>query len=733
MRKRRSTACSSSISQTLDLDWQMLAACAAGVADKNCLASAGVDCSMESCSPLLAALRSDAVQQEWAGACARLKAAFDDLPAGDKAVLVASDDCVPVLLRVITRESDASCGDDGSRAALHGSCEALNALFKDLPTGTKQSLLSGEKGVVDALLRVLANENCKIAWGSVGFCFRNLFLNVNAEVRQQLIIDSRGIVEAIVGVLESDEVTAWEGACGAVRACLFQLCVSVKESLLSGEKGVVRALLRVLGDTKGKAAWEHACRCFWSMFTGSSSDCREALLSDGRGIVEAIVGVLDSEEAAAWAGAVGALINLLSDLSVSAKQSLLSGEKGVVRALLRILGDTKGKAYWDDACRCFGNMFSGSSSDCREALLSDGRGIVQAIFGVLDSEEAAAREIAGYALSVLLSDLSVSAKQLLLSGENGIAARIFRILGDANHGAWGSACIFLSALLADLPPSAMSLFLLSHPQLVSTIVSCLEHDESHRYWGGAVELLKRLVFQESSLSHIDLRTLDFLRNDCGLMAVLLRYSQGRSSDAVDDALYSASKALLHLSSASSTPYVAVSCEILTLAVSASRHCSHDSKELEMLLNVMSNFSENVAHCPVLAQAKCHEFALSNIARASTADVSSVTTHSLSIIVNMSRNETLHAELKQGRVIEILARFADDTCALQLRVLMAMSYIIGCKEITAPSGSGVASALSQLANSSSIGKIVDCLENTLNLKGGPGYSFGSVVLPAILQV
>jgi hypothetical protein len=36
----------------------------------------------------------------------------------------------------------------------------------------------------------------------------------------------------------------------------------LKELLLSGEKGVVRALLRVLGDSKGKAAWGNACVCF---------------------------------------------------------------------------------------------------------------------------------------------------------------------------------------------------------------------------------------------------------------------------------------------------------------------------------------------------------------------------------------------------------------------------------------------------------------------------------------
>ena len=154
----------------------------------------------------------------------------------------------------------------------------------------------------------------------MGFCFRNLFLDVAAEVRQQLLSDGRGVVEAIVGVLEGDEAAAWEGACGALRAFPIDVSVGLKESLLSGEKGIVRALLRVLGDSKGKAAWDNACRCFWNMFIGTSADCREALLSDGRGVVEAIVGVLDSDEAAAWADAGGALNNFLSDLSVAAKQ-----------------------------------------------------------------------------------------------------------------------------------------------------------------------------------------------------------------------------------------------------------------------------------------------------------------------------------------------------------------------------------------------------------------------------
>jgi hypothetical protein len=107
---------------------------------------------MEDCKQLLAVLRSDAAAHEWAGACASLTAVIEKLPADAKAALVASDDCVPALLLVIARESDSGCGDDRRHAALRGACEALNALITELPTGAKQSLLSGEKGVVDGRL-----------------------------------------------------------------------------------------------------------------------------------------------------------------------------------------------------------------------------------------------------------------------------------------------------------------------------------------------------------------------------------------------------------------------------------------------------------------------------------------------------------------------------------------------------------------------------------------------------
>ena len=166
---------------------------------------------------------------------------------------------------------------------------------------------------------------------------------------------------------------------------------------------------------------------------------------------------------------------------------------------------------------------------------------------------------------------------------------------------------------------------------------------------------------------------------------------------------------------------------------AAQLCS-DDRALRSFSFALSNLSESFSVCSALALAKCHEYALSKVVGVSASDPLwndnySVCTMSLSVIVNMSRNEALHADLKQSGVIEILAPLADAKCAAQLRVLMAMSYLIGCKESSANSGS----ALAQVANSSSIGKIVDCLENTLNLKGGPGYTFGSIVLPAILQV
>ena len=78
----------------------------------------------------------------------------------------------------------------------------------------------------------------------------------------------------------------------------------------------------------------------------------------------------------------------------------------------------------------------------------------------------------------------------------------------------------------------------------------------------------------------------------------------------------------------------------------------------------------------------------------------------------------------------MASLAVPGCVCEIRALMALSYLIGCKE---SDHGGESVALTQLSNSDSICKIVDCLENTLNLKGGPGYAFGAIMLPATLQV
>jgi hypothetical protein len=450
--------------------------------------------------------------------------------------------------------------------------------------------------------------------------------------------------------------------------------------------------------------------------------------------VEAIVGVLEGDEAAAWVGAGVALNCFLSDISSTTKERLLSGEKGIARALLRVLGDSQGKSAWNTACECFWSMFIGTSADCKEAVLSDGRGIIQAIVGVLEGDEAGAWAGASGALTIFFIDISSTAKERLLSGEKGIVARILRVLSDSDCGAWGAACVSASALLHDLPTSAKSMFLLSQPQLVATIIATLNNDHAHSCWKGAMELLKRLVYQQASLSHINLCTLDFLKRDCGFLAALVRCSHGFSSDADNNSFHSICQVLGVLSvCGSNPPFLAMSHEIMALFVAASRLCSHEPA-LRGFGLAISNFSENVAYCSVLGQVKLHEYALSKIAGVSAADASwndaySVATRSLSFIVNMSRNVALHAELKQSGVIETLTPLADGKCAAHLRVLMAMSYLIGCKESSRNSGS----ALTLLANSASIGKIVDCLENTLNLKGGPGYSFGSIVLPAILQV
>ena len=361
--------------------------------------------------------------------------------------------------------------------------------------------------------------------------------------------------------------------------------------------------------------------------------------------------------------------------------------------------------------------------------------------------DAAAQEWAGTCASLksAFEKLPADAKAALVAGDNCVPALLLAIGRQGSSGGddWAAvssgACEALNALVTGLPKGAKQALLSSQKgvALVAAIIARLESEDAHICWKESMRLLKRLVYQEASLSHINFCTLDFLKKECGLMAVLLRCSRGFSTDADNKVFHSACGALVVLSfSVANPPSVPISLEIVTLFVAAVQLCSYEPA-LKTFGTAMSNFSENVSHCSVLAQAKCHQYALSKIAGFNAADnvwsdPISVETLSLSLIVNMSRNDALHAELKQSRVIEILTPLADPSCKAQLRVLMAMSYIIGCKESSGKSASGT-SALTQLANSTSIGKIIDCLENTLNLKGGPGYGFGFIILPAILQV
>jgi hypothetical protein len=453
-------------------------------------------------------------------------------------------------------------------------------------------------------------------------------------------------------------------------------------------------------------------------------------------------GILDTgtrvDVAAAWTGALNALNILLPGLSCSVKQSLLSGDKGIVRCLLLVLGDFKGQAAWDIACQCFSNIFTGTSTHCREALVSDGRCIVDTIVGVLEGDEAAAWASAGTALNIFLSEISVSTKQLLLSGENGVVVRIIGVLNDGSQrcGAFSSASSFMSNIIAGVPLSAKSLFLVSQPQLVGILISLLETEDAHTCWEGAMTLLKRLVYQETSLVHINFCTLDFLKKDCGLIAVLLRCSH-EFIDADNARFHSLSLAFRQLTlKTSNPPFIAISLNILERFIDAARLCSVEATLVGALL-VLSNFSHDIAYCSVLAQAKCHELAFSHIVGVSSTHESwnngnSVATRSISLIVNMSRNEALHAELKRCHVIDILTPLSDPTCAAQVRVLMVMSYIIGFKE-SIGKNDAISSAFTVLTSSTSIGKLIECLENTLNLKGGHGYTFGSLPLSSILQV
>jgi hypothetical protein len=785
---------------------------------------------MESCEQPLAVLGNPHSVQEWASACAQLKAVFDKMGEDSKAELFSGDVCIPALLQAILR--DSARADD--RAAVQAAASAaLNALIAGLPQAQKLSLLSGGKGVVRALLIVLGNGESKAAWGFACRCFWSLFVGVPADAKQPLLQEGAGITEAIVGVLQSDHASAWMGASGAMSSLLSGLtALAVKQSLLAGDIGVVPALLRVLGDDKGRASWENACRCFSTIFADLPSEARVALLGDGRGIVEAIVAVLESDQAGAWAGAAVALNSFLSGLALASKLTLLRGDKGVVKALLRVLRDGYGKSAWGSVGLCFRNLLLGTPVDARLPLLSDGRGIVEALVGVLDGEEAAAWDGAVGALKTIPFQLPVDVKQSLLGDEKGVMRALLRVLSDAkgkpawdgachcinniviglsasvkevllhdgrgvvravvgallndqtdsflgvgwavnnllsdltasskeslltyaitdqqsitrvllhvmgqtdNHGAWGGACQGIKALLNGIPSASKSKFLSTQPQLVETIISRLEDAAAHSCWPGAIGLLKQMVHEENSLAHINFCSLDFLRTDRGLLAELARSTGGFSNEADNKCFESICNAFVELSLTSNSFFVALSLEMLKLFCDAARMCSHDPS-LRSFGCSLSNWSENLPFCSTLADTKCHEYLLSKIVgmtadHADWNDAYSVPTRFLSVIVNMSRNEALLVDLKRCRVIEILTPFATPTCAAQLRVLMALSYIIGCKEINGNDGSGK-TALTQLANSVSIGKIIDCLENTLNLTGGPGYSFGSLILPAILQV
>jgi hypothetical protein len=356
--------------------------------------------------------------------------------------------------------------------------------------------------------------------------------------------------------------------------------------------------------------------------------------------------------------------------------------------------------------------------------LSDGLGVLEAIVGVLDGDEAAAWSGASGALVVFLMDASCTTKELVLKSNHHIIICFIRILRHIEDLRWGIVCTS-SAFLVNLSSSATS------------IITCLNSEDHHSCWGGAMDLLRRLVRQHSSLSHIDLHSLDFLEKGSGLKGFLSRCCFGQRCDTDRWRFHSACSALLHLSRPSEHLSSPLSVNILVLYVAAAQACSYDPA-LRCFGLALSNLSEDVNYCSVLHQAKCHEYALAKVSCVSVADEAwndaySVASCALSTIVNMSRNDSLHNGLKQARVIEILTPLANASCVAELRALMVLSYIIGCKENTSPSLSGASSALARLANSSSIGKIIDCLENTLALRGGPGYTFGFVLLPAILQV
>ena len=159
--------------------------------------------------------------------------------------------------------------------------------------------------------------------------------------------------------------------------------------------------------------------------------------------------------------------------------------------------------------------------------MSDGRGVVEALVGVLDGDEAGAWAGAAGSLDSFLSDISSAAKQSLLSYKKSVIAPVLRLIGDSSLGAFASALKFTKALLADIPLSAKSAFLLSQPQIVSALTTCLESEDSHSCWGDAMGLLKRLVYEEPSLSHFNLCTMDFSKRDSGFHGALALQSRVR--------------------------------------------------------------------------------------------------------------------------------------------------------------------------------------------------------------
>jgi hypothetical protein len=344
-------------------------------------------------------------------------------------------------------------------------------------------------------------------------------------------------------------------------------------------------------------------------------------------------------------------------------------------------------------------------------------------------------------LNTAFGMLSADAKATLFECDEFLAALVEVIakgVSDSNrHCAWGAACSCMVSFLTRMPPSKKSSLARSHLVLVESITSCLQIDGAHSCWRDGMELLKQLVCREASLSHINLCTLSFLKADSGLMAFLVRCSRRLSSEA-DSVFFLPAFQVLRCMSRSINPcFLSVAPDVLALFIVAAQVCTEDGA-LRNALCALSNFSEIIEYCSVLDQVNCFEFAVSHISGmpASAAewnDGGSVANFCLSIIVNMCRNTSLHEKLKKLHVIEILTPLAVATCAAEVRVLMALSYVIGCKENISDSSFVSNSAMSHFANAASIGKIVDCLENTLNLRGGPGYTFGYIVMPAILQV